>query len=183
MIIGILQENGKQNFSLTEEFVSVLVSNKQTVLVEGSALNARSKNYLTSGAYVIDKKEQIIDRADIIIKKGFLTSTEAAMCAGREKIIFTDCNIHNHGLVEKLLDQKVAVIHYNQLKDVRKKKVSIKTKHEFSRFILPYILELAQKGLQALVNDEDLRDALYMMNGKVYNQELAELYQYPCYEF
>lgn len=183
MIISILQSKNKKDLCLTPEAVSVLVQHHHTALIEGEASWQNLKGYLNVGAYIINSKEELLDRGDLIIKKTEPKIKEIDYLNGENKIFVTKINPHDQNLFNKILEHKISIISYRHLKGLRKKLVNINVKVEFSNYILPFLLALADKGLKALVDDEILRQALLIMHGKVYNNKLAALYKMPCYEF
>lgn len=183
MIISILQSKNKTDICLTSEAVSVLVQNHHTVLVEGEASRQNLKNYLNVGAYIINAKEELLDRGDLILKKTEPKIKEIDYLNGENKIFVTKIKPYRQNLFNKILEHKISIINYSDLKGFRKKHIDINIKVEFSNYILPFLLSLADKGLKALVDDEKLRQALLIMHGKVYNNKLAALYKMPCYEF
>ncbi len=183
MIISILQSKNKKGICLTSEAVSILVQNHHTVLAEGEANRQNLKNYLNVGAYIINAKEELLDRGDLIIKKTEPKIKEIDYLNGENKIFVTKIKPRDQNLFNKILEHKISIISYRHLKGFRKKHIDINVKVEFSNYILPFLLSLADKGLKALVDDEILRQALLIMHGKVYNNKLAALYGMPCYEF
>jgi alanine dehydrogenase len=183
MIISILQSKKSNDFSLTPESVSVLVQNKHTVLVQGNPRSLVARPYLNVGAYVINTKEELLDRADLILKKSCPRIQEIDYFNGHDKIFFTKINFKNRALIEKILSRRISIINYLDLKAFRKQRVDLENMVEFSNYILPFLLSLASRGLKALVDDEALRAALLIMHGKVYNNKLAALYNLSCYEY
>ena len=89
MIISILQSKKSNDICLTPESVSVLAQNHHTILIEGEAADASLKSYLSVGAYIINTKEELLDRGDLIVKKNWPTLQEITYLNGEEKIFFT----------------------------------------------------------------------------------------------
>lgn len=183
MIISILQDKPYKDVCLTQEAVSVLVQNNHIVLIEGEADNKTLAPYLNVGAYIINTKEELLDRGDVIIKKTEPKKEEVGYLNGEEKILFTKIDFVHEKLIKKMLEHKLSVIDYSLLKDIKKGVVKTGDIVAFSNYVLPFLLGLANKRMQALVDDEILREALIVMNGKVYNSEFADLYRCQCYEF
>ena len=82
-----------------------------------------------------------------------------------------------------MLKSDISVFHYPHLQKVQKGTINPKKKVEFSNYILPFILDIADKGMKSLVDNEGLRDALLIMHGQVYSGELAKMYNYECHEY
>lgn len=183
MIISLLQDKNKREICLTPESISVLVQNHHTVLIEGDSNSPYLNSYLNVGAYLINIKEELLDRGDLVIKKMQTEASEIDYLNGESKIAFSKLDSLNRGLIAKILKHKISFIDYKQLPNFKEKMPNLKFKVEFSNFILPYLLRLANFGLKALVEDEELRAALSVMHGKVYNSKLALQSHLPCYEF
>lgn len=182
MIISLLQDQ-KEGVALTSQAVSVLVRNNHTVLIEGNPANRLTKEYLTAGGYVIDAREELLDRGSLLIKKSPSTKEDIDDVNGEDKIFFTTLNVNGKKLIDKILAQRILFIDYMELPAFRKHTISASSKLAFSNSALPFLIELAGMGLKALVDDEELREALMVMHGKVYNNALAKRYGFPCYEF
>ena len=183
MIISLLSQEKNHDIALSGEAVAVLVKNKHTVLVEGESVSAKLSSYLTVGAYIINAKEALLDRGDLIIKKSSLAIQEIDSLNAQDKIFFTTVPIKDKKLIDKIIRSKISIIDYKELSKIKKKSIKSEDKAVFSNYVLPFILGLASSGIKALVEDEELREALLIMDGKVYNTRLALLYKYPCYEF
>ena len=89
MIISILAQEKNHDIALSGEAVAVLVKNKHTVLVEGESVSAKLSSYLTVGAYIINAKEALLYRGDLIIKKSSLAIQEIDSLNAQDKIFFT----------------------------------------------------------------------------------------------
>lgn len=183
MIIAILNDKNSSKVCLTPESISVLAENNHTVLVEGEARNKLLAPYLNVGAYLIDTKEELLDRGDLLVKKTEPDMEEIEYLNGEEKIFFTSLNFSHQKLIEKALLRKIALISYSLLPKIRKGADMDRDRVAFSNYTLPFLLELSNRGIHVLVDDEALRDALVIMKGKVYNSNLAHKYNYQCYEF
>lgn len=183
MIISILQGGKSSTIGVTAELISVLCHNHHTALIEGEAGRKDMKAYLAVGAYIINTKEELLDRGDLIIKKDLLESRDIEYVRGEEKIFFTTIDIRDQELIKKALAREISLINYQDLPELSAKKMKEISAAEFSNYITPFILSLAGKGLKALVDDEVLRDALLVMRGKVYNGMLASLHHLQCYEY
>lgn len=183
MIISILAQEKQLGIALTGEAVAILVKNKHTVLVEGKSESPKLSPYLTVGAYIINSKEALLDRGDLIIKKSSPTIEETDSLNDQNKIFFTTIPLQDKKLIDKMLKSKISIIDYKKLKKIKKKAIKNENKIAFSNYVLPFILELATYGIKAMVEDEELREGLLIMDGKVYNTRLAALYEYTCYEF
>lgn len=183
MIISILRDKKDFHICLTPQAVSVLVQNRHTVLIEGKAEDKIVATYLNVGAYIIDTKEELLDRGGVLVKKNEPENAEVEYLNGEEKIFFTTIDFARRNLIEKVLTHKIAIIHYPLLEEIKSGVVKVTDRVAFSNYTLPFLLGLANNRLEALVDDETLREALIMMNGKVYNDELAKRYNYQCYEF
>jgi len=169
---------------MTSQSISVLVQNRHTVLIEGDATKPELRPYLNIGAYIINTKEELLDRGDLIVKTSCPDLAEIDNLSGKDKILFTEISLKkNETLIRKIIDQKISLFDYSQIKGLTKRFGPRTSRVEFSNFILPFLLELADKGLKALVEDEVLRNALMIMHGKVFNNELASLFHLPCHEF
>lgn len=178
MTIGILT-NASAAVPLSEEAVVHLIQKNHTVLIEGRVDDARLRRYLNRGAYIIDVAGELLDRAQLIIKSAPLTLQEIDYVHGSDKILFTPLNYRDKKIIEKLLTGTLSVINVQELRKPKGAAIS----KIFPKLFLGFISELADFGIKALVEDEALRRALSLMGGKVYNQKLAKLYQYRCYEF
>lgn len=183
MIISVLQDEHKKDVCLTSEAISVLVQNNHTVLIEGEADSVAARAFMSVGAYIINTKEELLDRGDLIIKRAWPTDSEVDYLNGEAKIFFTKLKFDNQALIKKILAHNISLINYLELRGFKKKKFDPDSRIEFSNYILPFLLELASKGLKSLVEDEVLRAALTIMHGKVYSSELADKSDLPCYEF
>jgi len=183
MIISILQ--GKRNeLYITPEAVSVLVQQRHSVLVEGNSSDKKCLPYLNVGAYIINTKQELLDRGILIIKADSPTLEEIAYVSGEEKIFFTAIPQDSHEAVKAILkNPHIIIINYNELRRIKNKEIDPRDKTEFSNYALPFLISLADKGIKSLVNDEVLRQALCIMHGKVYNETLAKFYNLPCEEF
>ena len=182
MIISIFQDqNG--GIPLTSQAVSVLVRNNHTVLIEGNPVNRLAKEYLTVGGYVINTREELLDRGGLLIKKSSPLGADIDYLNGEDKIFFTKLDMKDKKMIDKILAHRISLITYMELPAFRTYAVKVASKFEFSNYVLPFLLELAGMGLKALVDDEELREALLMMHGKVYNNALSKQYDFPCYEF
>jgi alanine dehydrogenase len=192
MVIGILQDKNIQkghetlDVCLTPQAASVLIKDNHSILIEGIAGDGYLKNYLNIGAYIINTKQELLDRAGLIIKKTLPQINDLNYINGEDKIIFTQMTFTLNKKEEKLFLQKiiekgVTLINYLELTD--KKKAGLMSKTEFSHYVLPFLLELSKHGLKALLDDEILRLGLVVMAGKVYNPKLAAILKVHCYEF
>lgn len=183
MIISILQGEKNGLPGITPELVSVLCQNRHTVLIEGDSDHKDRKLYLAVGAYIINTKEELLDRGDLILKKEPILFQDIDSVHGEEKIFFTTIDINDKKLVQKALVNEISIINFLNLPGLNIKKMKTISSAEFSHYITPFILSLAGKGLKALVDDEILRDALLVMGGKAYSGTLAELHHLQCYEY
>lgn len=183
MIISILQDQKKKSIGVTPEFVAVLVQNNHTVLVEGHNKDSPMQGYLNVGAYVINTKEELLDRGCLIVKTSCPEVTEVDYFNGEEKIFFTCIEKDDNHLIKKFLEHKISLINYLDLEGFQNKSVHKNSRVEFSNYILPFVLSLGNIGLKALVDNEVLRAALILMQGKVYNGVVAKLHGYQCHEF
>lgn len=183
MIISILQGEKKSVLGITPELVFALCQNHHTVLIEGDSDHKDRKSYLAVGAYIINTKEELLDRGDIILKKMPLLFQDIGSARGEEKIFFTAIDINDKKLVQKMIANEISIINYPNLPGLNAKKMKTISAAEFSRYITPFILSLAEQGLKALVDDEVLRDALLIMGGKAYNGTIAALHHLQCYEY
>jgi len=183
MIISILKSKNQKKPCLNVEIVSILIQNHHTVLIQGNPKNKKLKPYLNVGAYIINTKEELLDRSNLIIKKNPLKDQEIDYLNGEEKIIFSCLEFNDKNLIKKILEHKITFINYLDLAEIKKNKINPDKIREFSSYVLPFLLELANKQIASLVDDEALRQALILMNNKIYNHQLAEKYSWPCYEF
>ena len=161
----------------------MLVQNNHTVLVEGEAHNSLLAAYLNVGAYLINTKEELLDRGDLLVKKTEPDMEEIEYLNGEEKIFFTILDFSNQKLIEKMLSRKIVLISYSLLPKTKRGADMDRDRVVFSNHTLPFLLGLSNRGIHVLVDDEALREALVIMKGKVYNSNLANKYNYQCYEF
>lgn len=183
MIISIIQDGKSGNIPLTPEAVSILVQNHYTVLIDGDASDRKLANYLNVGAYLINSKEELLDRGDLLIKKVHPVAFEIDYVNAESKIFFTKIDIQQKELIKQILVHKISIIDYSHLPGIKKKRVDVNNQVAFSNYTLPFLLRLCSMGLNALVDDEQLREALLVMHGKIYDHALAARYKYTCYEF
>ena len=171
------------SIGITPELVSVLCRSQHTVLVEGEVNRKEMKAYLAVGAYIINTKEELLDRGDLIIKKARLEPCDIEYVHGEGKIFFSTIDMGDRAIVEKAIAHEISLINYKILPGLEAMKTKKISAAKFSNYIAPFILSLAGKGLKALVDDEVLRDALLLMRGKAYNGPLASLHHLQCYEY
>lgn len=183
MIISILQDEKNHDICLTSEAVSVLVQNHHTVLIEGEPDNVAARAYMSVGAYIINTKEELLDRGNLLIKKMEPASSEIGYLNGEEKIFLTHIDPLHRESLRQILKHKISYLNYMHLPEFKKQTVQAGSKLEFSNYVLPFVLELAAKGLKALVDDEVLRTALVVMQGKVYSEAVAKSLKKQCYEY
>ena len=168
---------------VTPEFVSVLSQNHHTVLIEGRAEDELARVYLNVGGYIINTREELLDRGDLIVKLGVPELDDIEYAYGETKLFFAKVSGIERKIIEKMLSQKISFMSYEDLPGFVNKTVSDGSPVEFSNYTLPFLLKLAAKGTKALVDDEALRETLVLMLGKVYHPRLAARLGYPCYEF
>jgi alanine dehydrogenase len=182
MIISILEDT-KTSVSLTAQSVSVLVQNNHTVLIEGDPALRQLKEYLSVGAYVLNSREQLLDRGGLLIKKAPPEIADVDYLNGEDKIFFTRVDGKDRRFVDTILSHRISLIDYAGLPAFKKRSIRVQSRLAFSNSVLPFLVELAGAGLRALVDEEELRGALMVMHGKVYNTALAKRHGVPCYEF
>jgi alanine dehydrogenase len=183
VIIAILKDKSSSKICLTSKAVCELVEHNHTVLVEGEPRSKLLAPYLNVGAYLINTKEELLDRGDLLIKKTEPELEEIEYLNGEEKIFFTSLNFSHQKLIEKALSRRIAIISYSLLPKIKKGADIASNTAAFSSLTLPFLIELSSGGIHVLVDDEALRDALVIMKGKVYNNSLAHKYGYQWYEF
>ena len=183
MIISIFKTKKSAPLGVTPEFVSVLSQNHHTVLIEGRAEDELARAYLNVGGYIINTREELLDRGDLIVKLGVPELDDIEYAYGETKLFFAKVSGIERKIIEKMLSQKISFMSYEDLPGFVNKTVSDGSPVEFSNYTLPFLLKLAAKGTKALVDDEALRETLVLMLGKVYHPRLAARLGYPCYEF
>lgn len=182
MIISILKDSDTQDISLTTEAIAVLVKNQHTVLIDGESENVAASAYMSVGAYIINTKEELLDRSDLIIKRTAPLASDINYLNGEEKIFLTKLKVSQQ-LIQSLLRHRISVIDYSSLPIFKIVDDRAHSKLKFSNDILPFVLKLADKGLKALVDDETLRTGLIVMRGKVYSPKIAKALNLTCHEF
>lgn len=183
MIISAVKSKNQTRLPVTLEFVSVLSQNHHTALVEGRAEEEKMRGYLNVGGYVINSREELLDRGDLIIKLGCPEERDIEYAHGETKIFFAKVAGITRRVIEQMLAQKISFINYEDLPRLANRTIDERSPLEFSNYALPFVLKLAAKGMKALVDDEILRGALILMRGKMYNFKIAAKFGYPCYEF
>ncbi|MBI4359813.1 MAG: hypothetical protein HY564_01830 [Candidatus Jacksonbacteria bacterium] len=183
MIISIVKSKKQTHLGITPEFVSVLSQNHYTVLIEGRAEEEKMRAYLNVGGYIINAREELLDRGDLIIKLDAPDENDIEYAHGETKMFFAKSAGITGPIIKQMLAQKISFINYSDLPGFANRAIDERSNVEFSNCALPFVLKLAAKGMRALVDDETLREALVLMSGKMYHFKLASRFGYPCYEF
>lgn len=183
MIVSILKSKKLLSPGVTQEFVSVLSQNHHTVLIEGSVKDDWVRGYLNVGGYIIHAREELLDRGDLIVKRGVPEEDDIKYAYGETKLFFAKASGLKRRVIEHMLAQKISFINYEDLPGFTSNAALKHSPVEFSNYTLPFVLKLAAKGTRALVDDEGLRETLVLMRGKMYHPRLAARFGYPCYEF
>jgi len=120
MIIGVPKElkNNENRVSITPGGVYELVENGNEVLVQndaGLASGFKDREYINSGAKILDKIEEVYNSSDMIVKVKEPIKEEYSLIK-KEQIIFTYLHLSaNKKLTQALLDSNAICIAYETI--------------------------------------------------------------------